>query len=131
MPISKMFMSILKRLPKSKTSAVLKDKEKLRRMAKDLDDYSKGPNPGGYRDVDSGRPGRERGHAQGMRDHRRKRALESTVHNIEDQAKKVRDLKKKYTQEIKDREAFVKKEEKKYSDYLDKRRKERWGEDKE
>jgi len=101
MGASKLLMSILKRLPKSKTSGVLKTKEKLRRIQKDLDDYSKGSSPSGAN--------------QSTQERRKKQALKpGDPRPIEDRANKVREDKKRRTEKRDARRAMSPEERKKH-----------------
>ena len=100
MPAGKLLNSILKRLPKSKTSGVLKTKEKLRRIQKDLDDYSKGSSPSGA--------------SQSTQERRKKQALKpGDPRPIEDRANKVREDKKRRTEKRDARQAMSPEERKK------------------
>lgn len=100
MGAGKLLMSILKRLPKSKTSGVLRAKEKIRRIQKDLDDYSKGASATGFR-------------KQSTIDQRRKQALKDP-RPIEDRANNVRREKKERVEKREKRLAMSPEERKKH-----------------
>jgi len=93
-------MSILKKLPKSRTSGVLKAKEKLRRIQKDLDDYGRGSSPSGA--------------SIKVQERRKKQALKpGDPRPIEDRASKVREDKKRRTEKRDARRAMSPEERKK------------------